>query len=86
MIERVQRRATKMVEGLSKLGYEERLRKTGLISLEKRRVRGDLIQVFRMIKGFLYRINYRDYFEFALENRTRGHSFKLYQRNSLMGN
>jgi hypothetical protein len=46
----VQRRATKMIEELSKLGYDERLRKTGLISLEKRRVRGDLIQVFRMIR------------------------------------
>ena len=77
MIERVQRRATKMIEGLSKLGYDERLRKTG--SLEKRRVRGDLIQVFRMIKGF-DRINYSDYFEFALENRTRGHSFKLLKK------
>ena len=81
MIERVQRRATKMIEGLSKLGYDERLRKTGLISLEKRRVRGDLIQVFRMIKGF-DRINYRDYFEFALESRTRGHSFKLLKKRS----
>ena len=70
MIERVQRRATKMIEVLRKLGYDERLRKTGLISLEKRRVRGDLIRIFRMIKGF-DRINYRDYFEFALESRTR---------------
>ena len=37
-MERVQRRATKMIEGLSKLSnldYDERLRKTGLISLEK---------------------------------------------------
>ena len=36
MIERVQRRATKMIEGLSTLGYDERQRKTGLISLEKK--------------------------------------------------
>ena len=34
-----------------------------------------------MIKGF-DRINYRDYFEFALESRTRGHSFKLLKKRS----
>ena len=49
--------------------------------MEKRRVRGDLIQVFRMIKGF-DRINYRNYFEFALENRTRGYTFKLLKKRS----
>ena len=52
MIERVQRRATKMIEGFRDLSYEERLERTGLISLEKRRVRGDLIQVLKFMKGF----------------------------------
>ena len=62
MIERVQRRATKMIEGLSKLGYDERLRKTGLISLEKKKLgRRFQFKVFRMFKGF-DKINYRDYF------------------------
>ena len=74
-LERVQRRATKLIPSIANLTYEERLRRLNLTTLEDRRRRGDMIEVFKILKG-LDRIQ-DNFLELDENPRTRGNTLKL---------
>ncbi|PKU43375.1 hypothetical protein llap_6319 [Limosa lapponica baueri] len=76
LLERVQKRGTKMIRGLDHLSYEDSLRKLGLISLEKRRLRADLIAAFQCLKG-AYRKEGEGLFFRKCSDRIRSNGFKL---------
>ena len=50
-LEGVQRRVTKMIPSLREKSYEERLKELNLFPLTQHRLRGDLIQVFKIMKN-----------------------------------
>ena len=80
-VERVQRRATKQVPGLGKLTYEERLQRLNLFSLSFRRLRGDLIEVFKIISGLSDPDTAPD-LHLVGETITRGNGRKLLVRRA----
>jgi hypothetical protein len=77
LIEKVQRRATKLIPSLRDKSYEDRLKILNLTTLETRRLRGDLIEVFKIFNGF-DNVDYRTFFTLC-NTSTRGHSFKLFK-------
>ena len=78
LIESVQKRATKIVPGLSKLAYSDRLKTLNLPTLAYRRVRGDMILVHKILNNEdnpcpnLFNFN---------NNNLRGHNRKLFLPN-----
>ena len=74
-LEKVQRRATKLVKSLRYKPYDERLKILKLYPLEVRRTRGDLIEVFKIING-LEDINPKEFI-------TMSHTITLEQEDTI---
>ena len=79
-LERVQRRATKHIPVLRNLTYEERLKQLDMFPHHKRRTRGDLIEVFKILKQF-DKINPEKLFEMNNATVTRGNGATLKSRD-----
>ena len=77
-IERVQRRATKLVHSVRHLSYQDRLRSLKLPSMFYRRLRGDVITVYQILSGHL-RVVVGDLLERDPYEKTQNHGLKLRQ-------
>ena len=75
ILERVQRRATKMIQKLRNISYEMRLKECGLTTLETRRLR-DQIEVYKILNGY-ENIDRNIFFSVKEERRTRGRGITL---------
>jgi hypothetical protein len=80
-IESVQRRATKTIPGFKDLTYEQRLIKLNLPTLKYRRIRGDMIETFKIVRGIYDpEVTLELPMEKDSQNRpTRGHKYKIHK-------
>ena len=79
-IENVQRRATKILHNIRHLSYSERLLYLGLPSLQYRRMRADMIQVFKILNG-IDSVESDNLFTSTSARNTRGNSRKLQKKH-----
>jgi len=77
LLERVQHRFTRMIKEVRDKEYLDRLKELNLWTLEERRNRADLIELFKMYKGFTT-VHFESLFTLDCNNKsTRGHLAKL---------
>ena len=76
LIERVQKRATKMISSCKKLSYIDRLKYLHLPTMKFRRLRGDMIETYKILNGF-YDTDVVPSLPRNYDSRTRGNSLKL---------
>ena len=78
-IESVQRRATKYIPGFRNLSYPDRLKKIDLPTLAYRRLRGSMIEVYKMFHGYDEDVTHKFT---TKQTATRGHNFKIFSKTS----
>ena len=83
LLERVQRRLTRSIEGLGDIPCDERLKKLDLFSLKGRLLRADLIQVWKIFSGNRC-LSVSDFFVLDAQSRTRGHPFKIFVQRAYL--
>ena len=76
LLEAVQRRMTKRIQGMRDIPYERRLKMLKLHSLERRRLRGDLIEVFKWYRGY-NKGDISKVLRVSKQDRTRNNGFKI---------
>ncbi|CAH8559385.1 unnamed protein product, partial [Dicrocoelium dendriticum] len=79
-LEQPQRRASKKVIGMRNLSYQERLRRLGLFSGSYRRLRGDLIMTYLILRDPHHVC--RPFLQLSSNTNLRGHSLKLAEQYS----
>ncbi len=79
-IENVQRRASRLLQVYANKEYQERLRSLGLPSLEYRRERADLVQVYKIFNGIRQNLTKKPCSKMSSEQRTRGQQPKTVQK------
>jgi hypothetical protein len=77
-IENVQRRVTRMIPGLKNMSYEERLHKLKLPTLAYRRLRGDMVELYKMTSGMYDESLLQGHLRLRTNSTTRGHDKKVY--------
>ena len=65
-----------MVYECGDLNYKDRLALLELPSLEKRRVKGDLIEAFKLLKG-IAKLDYSLFLKLSVDSKVREHTYKI---------